>query len=116
MTLTANELTWMRDELENTLPDACVILSKTSVQNGSGGLTDTWGTASVTIGRIDTVTVYRADQAGKLQSYTSQQVTLPYNASLTTDNRLEIGGSTYTVTGVSDGSWKIDTRARVEKL
>lgn len=110
------ELTSMRSAFEGLMPDSCNVLTPTNVPDGIGGYSQTWGTAGTAIRcRIDSVRGYEAQSAGGVYPGHRMVVTMPYNAVVTTEGRIEHGGLTYNVIAVdADKSWKITTRVVVE--
>lgn len=94
------DLTWMREEVENTLPDTCNILSVTRVSNGQGGFTQSWGTAVASVAcrvdamkQADAVTV--VGESGRV--YNRFVVTVPHDTVITSDNRIEANGYTLAI-------------------
>lgn len=114
--LSAAELASMRAEVLYLMPDTCAILSATSAADGYGGYTVTWGTATASIAcRIDSVRKSENQAGAALQPFHGYVLTLPYNATITTDNRVVYGGDTYNVLSVdSDKSWPVSVRCMVE--
>jgi head-tail adaptor len=115
--LTSAEITYMRAQLEDLMPDTCNILSVTHTSDGQGGVTDTWGTATAGVAcRLDYMQGVETVFGGAMQPYTGWKLTLPYDTSLTTAQRVEHGGNTYNVIEVdTDKSWPIVLRARLAR-
>lgn len=118
--LTAKDLAYMRDSIEELLPDTCNILSVTRTPDGQGGFTETWGTAVVGAAcRLD-----RQQAVGRrgeivsgaaLEAYTGWVISLPQATAVNVANRIEISSSSYNVTSVDNGkSWSAVVRCAVE--
>ena len=115
--LSSNDLSYMRDSVELLLPDTCYILTNAGTVDGSGGVTESWGTASTTTKcRLDTVTGNYKDMAGAVQTYDKLILSLPYDTTITEANRVYYNSTTYQVTSVNDGSWLATKRAEVQKV
>lgn len=116
--LTAYELAQIRRDISGLLPDTCDILSVTYASDGQGGQTETWGTVtggSAVACRFD----YRAGRENltnaALMPYSSGIVSLAYDETLTTANRLKFDANTYGIISVNtDQSWIGVTRVVVE--
>ena len=100
---TASDLSWMREEVEKTLPDTCNILSVTRTSNGRGGYTETWGTATANVEcRIDAIV--RADSDSVVGAservYNRYVVTLPHDTTISQENRLEVNSYTLAIESI----------------
>lgn len=115
--LSAAELTQMRADLVTLLPDTCNILSVSLAPDGQGGMTETWGTAYASVScRLDPIRGSENVTAANLQDFHAYQLTVPYDTTLTEQNRVVHGGVTYNIVTVgADKSWPISRRARVER-
>jgi len=111
------ELAQMRTDLEAyTLPGTCNILSL-SIAIESGYAIETWGTASTVACRLDHRYGYEQIAGGAVQPFEHWYLTLPHSVSIAEENRVEIGGVTYSVKAVdTEKSWKLVTRCQVVKL
>ena len=113
---------WRSDLEDATLPDTCNLLTPTNTPDGMGGLTTTWGTATVGVAcRLDrnpTQMRYsiEAMSGGAIQAYQRLNLTLPQGTTITELYRVEHGGVTYNVTSVNAGSWLACVRAEVERV
>ena len=115
--LSSNDLSYMRDSVELLLPDTCYILTNSGTADGSGGVTDSWGTASTTTAcRLDTMTGNYKDMDGAVQTYNKLILSTPYDTVITEANRVYYNSTTYQVTSVNDGSWLATKRAEVQKI
>ena len=115
--LTNEELSWMRDTLEELMPDTCNILSVTNTSDGMGGYTESWGTATANVScRLDTVQGSYRDLEGAIQTYQKLVLTVPHDTTLTAENRIEHSSVTYQVIQPTAGSWLGVLRAEVEKV
>ena len=112
------ELTQMRADLEAyTMPGTCNILSL-SIAIDSGYAVETWGTASTGVAcRLDHRFGFEQVAGGAVQPFERWILTLPYNTTITEQNRVEIGSDTYSVKAVDPGkSWNVCVRAQVDVL
>jgi len=116
--LSAAELAQIQKDLQAyTLPDTAVILALTRVSDGAGGQTNAWNPSGTVPCRLDNKSGQRKAVATSLESFTEWMLTVPQSATLTTNNRVTVGGFTYTVKAVSDvGSWSACQRAQVERI
>lgn len=102
------EIEFMRDAIDDLLPDTCNVLSVVSTSSGSGYVW-TQGTASKNV-------PCRADIGGQTGVGKSWIFSLPYDQTLTTENAIEYAGIVYDVLAVNnDISWPIVKRATVEE-
>jgi len=112
------DLSWMRDTLEQLMPDTCVILTATNASDGQGGWTTTWGTVSSVRCRIDPgrKEMYERVTGAKLAPYSWWQLTLPWDATVTTESRVVVNGDTYNVVNHDDNkSWQATVRVALMK-
>lgn len=117
MGISAAELAQMREAINDLLPDTCNILSGTASPDGFGGMTTTWGTASAAVAcRMDHKTGREQLTGGAVQTYQGNMLTVPYDTTITTANRVEYNSATYAVVAVSEGSWIACKRVTVERL
>ena len=115
--LPAAELAQLREDLQNTLPDTCNILSLTRTSDSQGGWTEVWGTATLSVScRLDFIGGNEALNSGALYPYLRAIVTLPQATTISAQNRIEHNGNTYTVQAVNLGSWLGVKRASVELI
>lgn len=123
-----SELTLMRAEIEALLPDTANILEVTRVSDGQGGYNDSWGTATggtAVACRLDAaasagISNFQGNEVmrgGAVQPYGRWVATLPYNTTITTDNRLEINTRTFNVIALdTNKSWQLNVRVILEQL
>ncbi len=118
MSLSAAELAQIRADIETLFPDTCNILSVTNTSDGMGGFTQAWGTASANVPcRIDYQTGSEALTAESLKPYQRAFVSMPYDTTITTSNRIQINGVSHSVVSVNvNQSWIGVKRAAVEKI
>jgi hypothetical protein len=115
------DLAMMRDVIAQTLPDTCNVLSESLTPDGQGGVTSTWGTVAANVPcRLDSI-VLRSNMlmpvAGAQRQAHQFELTTPYDTTISTGNRVEVGSSTYTVVSVNvNVSWKASGRAVLELI
>ena len=117
MTLTADQLTYMRASVDALLPDTGYILTLAYTQDGYGGVVETWGTAGTISCRVDAVSGRELLAGGAVQPFFSYKLTAPYDTVLTTAQRVKVGSETYAIKSVDTGkSDAISLRADLERL
>lgn len=113
-------IAWMRSWVENNaMPDTCNILSATLASDGMGGFTTTWGTATANVPcRLDRVnTGLETQTGGAVELFQEWVLTMPYDETISTQNRIGTGGHIYEVTGVDDDkSWPVTIRVYLEPI
>jgi len=116
--ISTKELSDMRSVLAEIMPDTCTILSVAHASDGAGGWIETWGTvASGVVCRLDMLTGREAMRADALIPYTRFVLTTTASESISTANRIEMGGYLYNVVSINLGSsWKLTTRAILERV
>jgi len=118
--LTTSELASIRADIAELLPDTGgAVLSTTQTPDGAGGFTETWGTATASLPyRLDPLTGTEEAAGGGLQPFSGWQLTLPYDTTISPENRFQdTNGRQYAVKSVDGGkSWQASVRARVELL
>lgn len=121
MTITTAELTQMRADVQDLMPDICNLLTATNTPDGYGGVTSAWGTATASVKcRIDNAsnTAYGEQMvANGIQPFNRWILSVPYGTAMTEAMRVEIGTNTYNVTMVDvDKSWPVVERAVLEAV
>lgn len=117
--VTVTELALLRTDVEAVaLPDTCNLLTVTNVQDGQGGHTSTWGTATAGVAcRLDAVSAKEAMTAEAVQAHSRWTLTVPQATTITAAMRVEHGDNTYNIVGLADsGSWEVTKRAILERV
>ena len=118
--LSADELNQMRDDIEELLPDTCSILSMSYVSDGQGGLVETWGTATggtAVSCRIDFNSGSEILASEAVQPFSRAMLSVPYDTTITTANRVLWGSYTFNVVAVNlNQSWNVVRRAVLEEV
>lgn len=115
---TAAELALIRSDIVGLLPDTCNILQATETSDSMGYLTQSWGT--VTGGtavscRFDYKSGRENLNSAALMPYAAAVVSMAYDGTVTTQNRLEFGSNIYGIVSVNtDQSWVGVKRVMVE--
>lgn len=113
----AGELARLRTDVLALLPETCDVLSVSRAADGFGGMTETWGTSSAAVAcRMDHRSGQMAVAGNALQAFTGDVLTLPYNTTISTGNRVKYSGGTYNVESVNEGSDLVVKRAMVQKV
>ena len=117
--LTNAELESIRAAIEDLLPGTATILSVTHTSDGQGGFTDTWGTVSSNVTcRLDTAKPGTQAQFGAMiQPFQGYVLTVAHDQTVTTANRVVVGGYTFEVVSVDFAkSWDGSRRVYLERL
>jgi head-tail adaptor len=116
--LSAEELRQMRDDIEDLMPDTCNILSLAYTRDNQGGMIETWGTASASVlCRIDFSSGKEALVNAAVQPFVRAMLSVPYNTTITTSNRVTWGSYTFNVVAVNLGqSWNVVRRVVLEEV
>jgi len=116
--ISSADLDYMRSMINGgMLPDTCNILAAALVADGEGGATTTWGTAYAGVAcRLDAKSGDKTTQNERLTPYHTYQLTLPYNASISTANRVQAGGYLFDVVTIDPPgkSWSACVRCELE--
>jgi head-tail adaptor len=114
--LTSGELSFMRDSIEQLLPDTCSILSVTYTSDGAGGLTEAWGATKTLVPcRVDYLSGREAVSGGALIPYQKAIVSMAYDETITPANRILVGSNTFSIQAVNTAqSWQAVTRCSCE--
>ena len=104
--------------LDVALPDTCSILAVTYTSDGQGGLTEAWGTATVSVAcRFDPVTSREQLSGEAIQPFSRFLAFMPYDTTVTQANRLKWGSVEYNILGIdSTRSWNLNLILEVEKV
>lgn len=103
--LSDNDLSFMRESINELLPDTCYILLKTEMVDASGGYTATWGTASSVDCRTDFTNGTMQTAGGGLQPFSQLTISVPHDTVVTTDNRVKWNNGIYSISSVNTNSW-----------
>lgn len=116
--LPADELARLRDDIQSyTLVDTCAVLAGTATSDGMGGQVIAWGTTIASIAcRLDQRAGREALVGGGYHWYTTNILSLPGTAVITTSQRVVYGGVTYAITNVNEGSGIAVKRATLERV
>lgn len=116
--LSARELAQMRADIEELMPDTCDILEVAYTSDGEGGMTEAWGTATASVTcRLDYRSGTEKITGSAIQPYSKAVLSIPYDETLTTSNRVYANGYTFAVVSVNAGqSWDVVTRAELERV
>jgi len=116
--ITPSQLSFMRNQVAEMLPDSGTILAGSITSDGQGGNSMSWAGTTAIDCRVDVVNGREQLQGGGYKSYQKTILTLPYNASITSGNRFAYLSDQYNVVAVSgsDRSWNVSVRAELEKV
>ncbi len=104
--LTDAELAQIRADVESLLPDTCDILSKTETIDSAGGFTTTWAVSSENvICRMDYSSGVEQIAGGGLKPFTKMELYVPYDTTVTNENRVRWNGADYTINNVNGNTW-----------
>ena len=98
MSLDNRELREMRSAADSLLPDFCNLLTVSSTSDGQGGFTEAWGTVTRNVPcRVDQQIGSERLTDGSLRAFTSLEMAIPYDTTITEEYQVEHGDYTYHV-------------------
>jgi hypothetical protein len=117
--LSSSELTDIRTAINDLMPGTAIILTNAATPDGFGGFTE--GTAVRAGGtyscRIDPIRGQEQANSGAVNSFHTYVLTLPYTATVMTNDKVQIGTAIYNVTSIDSGkSWNASVRVIVERV
>ena len=101
--LSTGEIASMRTLLETSLPGTAIVQRRTLSSDGQGGNVEAWanqGTVSCRWSPLRNIGDTEAVQGDRIAALRHRLVTLPANTSVTTADRLSIGGTIHQVQGI----------------
>lgn len=112
------EMEQMREAIRELYPDRCNLLTVTRTTDGAGGYTEAWGTATRNVPcRIDQVSGSERLTDGSTRAFTSLELALPYDTTITETYRVEHEGNTYHVLNANlDQSWQLERLVLLERI
>lgn len=116
--LNADELEGMRTTATSSLTDTAILQTQTTTSDGGGGNTTAWtasGTVECRIAPVGGSGASEGETGDRISAYADFVVTLPYNASVTTNTRILTNGGTFNVEGIREISNNITRRVEVVK-
>lgn len=117
MSLTAGEIASMRETASDYLPGTAVIHRYTSVPDGQGGSTDTYGPIGTVSCRISPLYGSEPVRGDRLTTIQGRALTVPANTSIIPKDRVVESGTTYEVVNVdSPRSYEITRRAEIAEI
>lgn len=116
--LSNRELQEMRADVESLFPDFCNLLTVSRTSDGAGGSTDAWGTATKNVPcRVDQMIGSERQTDGSLRAFTSLEMCVPYDTTITEAYRVEHGDYTYNVVDANrDQSWQMEKVILLERV
>lgn len=115
----ADQLTRMRADVANLLPDSCVIYSPSYASDGAGGGTLTYSAVGTVACRVDPINLREqiAIQAQGEKLKSMYQLTLPYDTTIAANYQVVTGGKTYQVEQMDiDHSGRVSRRAKISEV
>ena len=118
MTLSTLELTQLRAEAEDYLPDTCTLQTVTRTSDGMGSWTETYSNTYTSIPcRVWQQTGGERDVAGRMSEVTRWVLNVPYDQTIDATMRVVHDGKTYQVNDINDtGSEHLQRRARLTRI
>lgn len=123
MSLTAGELSAMRDISDNILTQTCTIMRPTRVADDAGGYGTALGTVAANVScRIATksnamIGKDMLEQSEALVGALDYILKLPYDQAVAVDDRIVVGSETYIAEIVwEDHQWVMVKRVKISKL
>ncbi len=114
----AKELNQMRQDAKALMSDFCNLLTVTRTSDSQGGFSEAWGTVTKNVPcRLDQLVGSERQTDGSLRAFTSYELTLPWDTTITEAYRVEHAGNTYLVTDANgDQTWPIERAVLVERM
>lgn len=117
---TATALARIRAAAVELQTDTCTVYHKTRVTNGAGGYTNTESSATYTC-RVSPSAGFNLPMelltSGKINTFSTWFVTLPYNATVAKDDRIVANSQTFEVLGIHQGkTWIADLDVLCSKV
>ena len=119
--LTSTELSDMRTTVLDLMPDTCTIQSVSTAKNDIGEAVRTYSNRGTSIQcRLDPLKGHKEEYGmfgGVLQSEGNFVLTLPYNQTITTNDRVIVDGTTFEVIFIDpEKSWNVSVRAILKEI
>ena len=116
--LSSAELTEMRAALEDLMLDTCNLLTSTSVADGYGGETLTWGTTVASVPcRADRVSGREIFVGGRLEPFTGYVFSMPHDTAIQITDQIEFDTNKYNIVSINDDqSWMAVLRVYGERI
>lgn len=117
--ITTRQLAKMRQQVEDRLPDTCVIQASTNAVDTGGAFEKTWaavtgGTVACRVDRLGQAQILNQVDALREQIEVRYQLTVPYDAPLAANYRVVHNTKTYDVLQLDiDHSWNVSKKAIV---
>lgn len=114
--LTNAELQYMRESIEQLMPDTCTIINPVNTPNDEGGLIQTWGTVAANVPcRLDMKSSSEPAIGGAVQIFTGYMLSIPYDQTIDEVDNVVINSIQYAVTSInSEQSWRAVKRVTLE--
>lgn len=115
--LTADELAQIRADIADLLPDTGYILTISNTSDGQGGSTEGTVISGTLSCRMDEISGDESLSVDQLKPYSRYMLTLPYDTTITEQNRWQYGSNIYNVVNANtDQSWICCKRVVLEKI
>jgi hypothetical protein len=116
--LSNRELREMREAVDDLFPDFCNLLTTTRTSNGQGGFTEAWGTATKNVPcRLDQQVGAERLTDGSVRAFTSYELAIPFDVTISEAYRVEHGDYTYHVTDANRAqSWQVEKVILLERI
>lgn len=117
MTLTAGELSSMRDTLEDSLAGTAVVKVSSWVSDGGGGGTTTWTPSGTVSCRVAPAGGGETTDGSRLQPDTQVIFTIPQDTTIDPDAVIEYESRVYSVTALrAPRTWEISRRVEAKEV
>ena len=116
--LSTGDLAYMRAQVALLMPDTCSILSGTATSDNMGGYSTAWGTTYAGVScRLDHRRGQKTLTGGALYAFSQDVLTVPYDTTINTSNRIVHDVVTYTISEIdADKSWPVCIRCSLERV
>lgn len=115
--LTAGDIARMRDVLDQSLPDTCVIQGGTIVDDLGGGGSTTWANRGTVDCRLSPMTGSEREVADRLSEDAQWLITVPAETVVDTNSRVVISGTSFEVLARrAPRSWEVATVLEAQEV
>lgn len=111
----SSELALLRADLTGVLADSCAVVRVTRTQTDSGGWTDATTTQSAQPCRVGPLSGRERIAGGKIAQEADLVMTLPFDADIRWDDRVEHGGESFEITAIDDRTDRLVRRVYVRR-
>ena len=111
------DLEFMRADAEALMPGTAVIYTLSRTADSMGGWSDTWTASGTAYCRLDAMSGRETIAGQAVQPYHGYTLTLPWNTTITTNNKVVIDSESFLVKSVDKTkTWPVTRRVYLERI